>query len=90
MSNAKLRNVSFNLYKGEILGFYGLIGAGKTEIARALFGVDRAEGSIKVFKNQKMISSPGMAIQQRPGVGSRRTAHPGVMYFAARSPPMCR
>jgi ribose transport system ATP-binding protein len=63
LTNAKLRNVSFTLYKGEILGLYGLIGAGKTEIARALFGVDRAEGSIRVFQNQKMITSPGMAIR---------------------------
>ncbi len=62
LSNAKLRNVSFTLYKGEILGLYGLIGAGKTEIARALFGADRAEGSVKVLQNPKMISSPGMAI----------------------------
>jgi ABC-type sugar transport system ATPase subunit len=62
LSNSKLHNVSFSLYKGEILGLYGLIGAGKTEIARALFGADRAEGSVKIHQNQKVISSPGMAI----------------------------
>lgn len=63
LSNAKLRNVSFDLYKGEILGFYGLIGAGKTEIARAMFGVDQAEGTIKISNHQKMITSPGDAIR---------------------------
>jgi ribose transport system ATP-binding protein len=63
LSNAKLRNVSFDLYKGEILGFYGLIGAGKTEIARAMFGADRAEGTIKISAHQKMITSPGDAIR---------------------------
>ena len=62
LTNAKLRNVTFNLYKGEILGLYGLIGAGKTEIARALFGVDRAEGTVRIHQNQKMISGPGAAI----------------------------
>ena len=63
LANAKLRNVSFDLYKGEILGFYGLIGAGKTEIARALFGMDRADGTIKVMNHQEVINSPGKAIE---------------------------
>ena len=46
--NRKLREVSFDLYKGEILGFYGLVGAGKTEVARVLYGIDPCEGEIKV------------------------------------------
>lgn len=48
LNNRKLKNISFDLYKGEILGFYGLIGAGKTEIARALFGVDPYAGEVLV------------------------------------------
>jgi ribose transport system ATP-binding protein len=63
LTNAKLRNVSFELYKGEILGFYGLIGAGKTEIARALFGADRADGSMIIAGKARRISSPNVAIQ---------------------------
>ncbi len=46
LKNRKLRDVSFELNKGEILGFYGLIGAGKTEIARALYGVDEFDGEV--------------------------------------------
>ncbi|MBE3063537.1 MAG: sugar ABC transporter ATP-binding protein [Spirochaetes bacterium] len=46
--NAKLRDVSFDLFKGEILGFYGLVGAGKTEVARVLYGIDPYEGEILV------------------------------------------
>lgn len=46
LRNARLKDVSFELHSGEILGFYGLIGAGKTEIARALYGIDRCEGEI--------------------------------------------
>ena len=46
VSNAKLRNVNFTLHKGEILGFYGLIGAGKSEIARAIYGADSYTGRI--------------------------------------------
>ena len=41
LSTDKLRSISFDLYKGEILGFYGLVGSGKTEIARAIYGIDK-------------------------------------------------
>ena len=46
VSNEKLHNINFALRKGEILGFYGLIGAGKSEIARTIFGVDTYSGKI--------------------------------------------
>ncbi len=36
----RFRDVSFRLHAGEILGFYGLVGAGRTEVVRALFGAD--------------------------------------------------
>ena len=39
-SGKVLKDVSFNLKKGEILGFAGLMGAGRTEVARAIFGAD--------------------------------------------------
>jgi ABC-type sugar transport system ATPase subunit len=48
-----LKNVSFDLFKGEILGFYGLVGAGKSEVARVLFGVDAYSGGI--FVKGKMV-----------------------------------
>lgn len=38
-----LRDVSFKLYKGEILGFAGLVGAGRTEVARAIVGADKVD-----------------------------------------------
>jgi ABC-type sugar transport system ATPase subunit len=48
INNNKLKDVSFDLFKGEILGFYGLVGAGKTEIARVLYGIDDYSGEITV------------------------------------------
>ena len=45
----KLHDVSFTLHKGEILGFAGLVGAGRTEVMRALFGADhRSSGTVYV------------------------------------------
>ena len=47
----KLHDVSFELHRGEILGFYGLVGAGKTEVAQVLYGIDAYLGEI-AFKGK--------------------------------------
>ena len=58
-----LKDVSFNLKKGEILGFAGLIGAGRTEVARAIFGADAYDsGEIFIKGKQVHIKSPGDAV----------------------------
>jgi len=57
LTNKLLKDVSFHINRGEIVGFYGLVGAGKTEIARALFGADEVSGSI-LFKGRKIGRSP--------------------------------
>jgi ABC-type sugar transport system ATPase subunit len=49
----KLHGVSFELRRGEILGFYGLVGAGKTEVAQVLYGIDPYQGEI-LFKGRPM------------------------------------
>lgn len=63
LNNKKLHNVNFDLHKGEILGFYGLIGAGKTEIARAIFGADKYEGQIFIEGKELKGNSPRRAIE---------------------------
>jgi ribose transport system ATP-binding protein len=63
-----LRDVSFSLKKGEILGFAGLIGAGRTEVARAIFGADSCEtGEIFINGKRVHIKSPGDAVTH--GIG---------------------
>src|ERR1041385_568448 len=58
-----LRDVSFHLKKGEILGFAGLIGAGRTEVARAVFGADPYESGEILIKGKPVhIKSPGDAV----------------------------
>jgi ribose transport system ATP-binding protein len=61
-------DVSFTLRKGEILGFAGLVGAGRTETARLLFGADRREaGEILIEGSPIRIDSPVDAV--RAGIG---------------------
>ena len=61
-----ISNISFTAYSGEVLGITGLIGAGKTELARLLFGADRIDrGSIYVNKNFCKIKSPIDAINNK-------------------------
>lgn len=56
-------DVSFSLRKGEILGFAGLVGAGRTEVARAIFGADsKSAGSVCLNGKPLNISSPRDAI----------------------------
>lgn len=61
LTNHRLNNVSFKVREGEIVGFYGLVGAGKTELARAIYGVDDYKGEI-IFRGKKMQPSPEKAI----------------------------
>jgi ribose transport system ATP-binding protein len=61
LSNHKLNDISFDVHEGEIVGFYGLVGAGKTELARAIYGIDDYQGEI-VFKGKKLQPSPAKVI----------------------------
>jgi rhamnose transport system ATP-binding protein len=57
-------NISFELRKGEILGMAGLVGAGRTDVARALFGVEPATGgTIKIDGQAVNIVSPQQAMK---------------------------
>jgi ribose transport system ATP-binding protein len=63
-SGSRVRGVDFELYRGEILGLAGLMGSGRTEIARTLFGIDKTTaGEIVIEGKPARIRSPRDAIR---------------------------
>jgi ribose transport system ATP-binding protein len=67
-TKALLKDVSFELRKGEILGFAGLMGAGRTEVARAVVGADKIDaGTIKLRGREIQIHNPADAAKHRIG-----------------------
>lgn len=67
-SSLDVKNVTFDLRKGEILGFAGLIGAGRTELARLIFGADPKNSGDLFIKGEKtIINSPSKAVEK--GIG---------------------
>jgi len=57
-------NISFDLFRGEILGFYGLVGSGRSELGRALFGADSIEeGTVFLDDKPFLADSPVKAIE---------------------------
>ena len=64
ISGRKFSNISFQVYRGEILGVSGLVGAGRTEIARALFGADGPYSGQIIFHGQEFRAThPSSAIR---------------------------
>ena len=62
----RFRNVSFDLHKGEIIGFAGLVGSGRTEVMRALFGADPITGgSVYLNGREAHIKSPGDSVRYK-------------------------
>ena len=67
--NGVLHDISFCAYTGEILGIAGLVGAGRTELMRAVFGADPIDqGKIYVFGQEVKMDSPRTAIQSGMGL----------------------
>ena len=68
LTGKQFRDVSFSLHKGEILGFFGLVGAGRSEVMRAIFGVDPiTSGKVYVKGEEVHIRNPKEAMLK--GIG---------------------
>jgi ribose transport system ATP-binding protein len=74
-----IKDVNFVVRKGEILGFAGLMGAGRTEVARAVFGADKVDsGEILVRGERVSIQSPADAVRRGIGYLSEDRKHFGL------------
>jgi ribose transport system ATP-binding protein len=68
-SGTRLRGASLSVYSGEIVGLAGLVGAGRTELARAIFGADSYEsGRVYVFGKQVKAATPDKMVQLGMGL----------------------
>ena len=75
-----LRDVGFDLRRGEILGFAGLMGAGRTEVARALVGADPVEsGTVTLHGREVRITNPADAARHGIGYLSEDRKHLGLL-----------
>ena len=64
LSQSKLlRDISFQLHAGEIVGFAGIVGSGRTELARAIFGADPSSGEMRIAGKPYKPHSPAAAIR---------------------------
>ncbi len=73
-------DISFTLREGEILGFYGLVGAGRSEVMQALFGLTATTaGSIRIGGKPVTIDSAGAAIRAGLGFVPEDRQHEGVI-----------
>ena len=80
LKSGLLKDINFKLRKGEILGFGGLVGAGRTEVARALFGLDDVESSeIKIHGKRVDNKSPKAAIANGIGLIPEDRKDQGVL-----------
>ncbi len=76
---ADIRDVSFEVRRGEILGLSGLMGAGRTEVARAIFGADPKEaGKIRLHGQEVIINSPADGVAAGIGYLSEDRKHFGL------------
>ncbi|MCY7358927.1 MAG: sugar ABC transporter ATP-binding protein [Rudanella sp.] len=84
LSGERFREVSFELHRGEILGLAGLIGAGRTEIARAIFGADALKtGQIRLKGAIVSIQHPNDAVKL--GIGYLPEERKALGLFAGQS-----
>lgn len=80
LTNHYVKDINFELKKGEILGFAGLVGAGRTEVARAIFGADPIQrGEIYIDGKKVTIKQPSDAVKAGIGYLSEDRKRFGLM-----------
>jgi ABC-type sugar transport system ATPase subunit/ABC-type xylose transport system permease subunit len=81
VTKRRVQDASFTLHKGEILGLFGLVGAGRTELAQAIFGAwrGRIEGRVTIGGTEKRPSSPREAIGLGIGMVTENRKQTGLI-----------
>ncbi len=82
----EFENVSFDLHPGEILGFFGLVGSGRSEVMNALFGMRAADGKIRVDGRPVSFRDPAQAIAAGIGFVTENRKEEGLVLSAALRP----
>jgi len=78
--DGKVKNVSFRLRSGEIVGIYGLVGAGKTELCKLLFGAGRIRSGFLKYKDKRItISSPLSAVKHKIALVPEERRKEGIL-----------
>lgn len=90
LTTAAIDDVSFELRKGEILGFAGLVGSGRTEVARAIFGADRIiSGEIKLNGELLSLETPKDAIDKGIALCPEDRKEQGLVLFRSIEDNVC-
>lgn len=85
-----LHDISFSLRRGEVVGLAGLMGSGRTELARALFGADAIDGGrVWVRGEEKRISSPRVAIDLGMGLLTEDRKQQGLVLVLSVRENVC-
>lgn len=79
LNNKKLKNICFDVHKKEIVGLYGLVGSGRTEILRAIFGADSISSGEILYKNNELKNiTPRKAINMGIGLLPENRKYQGL------------
>lgn len=69
LSNSKIKDISFDVYRGEVFGLAGLTGSGRSEIVRAIFGVDKVEPKGEILLNGERLRKTDLRFAIEKGIG---------------------
>jgi simple sugar transport system ATP-binding protein len=79
-SAGKVRNISFDLRRGEIVGVAGLVGAGKSELCKLLFGATRIKSGMIEYKGKRLnLKTPTKAVRNKIGLVPEERRKEGVL-----------
>ena len=78
--NGTIKPVSIDMYKGNIIGFAGLLGSGRTELAKLIYGADKAtDGDIKLSGSDIKISNPAVALKNKLAYSTENRRDEGIV-----------